>query len=87
MFLESDETHKQPSVPLKESSNTWMWRDKSKLTLHMASCFVRQHLMEVFKIRLSLQLPQKPVERYISRRWVQVTARHCMASDRAVQSS
>ena len=39
IILESDETHKQPSVPLKESSNTWMWSDKSKLTLHVAYPF------------------------------------------------
>ena len=31
-------------------------RDKSELTLRVATCFARQHLMEVFKIRLSLQL-------------------------------
>ena len=61
MFLESDKTHKQPSVPLKESSNNWMWHDKSKLTLHVATCSVERHLMEIFKIRLSLQLPQKPI--------------------------
>ena len=48
MFLESDGTHKQPYVPLRVSSNTWMWRDKSELTLRVATCFARQHLMEVF---------------------------------------